>query len=380
MQTEQVIYTESDGWVFVKQAEERLKASLVLVFGHKDLLREQKHYNHLKQLYPEAEIVGCSTAGEISNPGIRGNSLVCSAVRFEHTRFKVVKALISQADESFMLGRQIADQLFSEDLTHVMILSEGININGSDLTRGLNDRLGLKVPVTGGLAGDQSDFSETYLIHNGQVDKNLILGLGFYGDHIRVGYGSMGGWDSFGVDRLVTKAKANVLFELDGQPALELYKKYLGHHAGGLPASAMLFPLSLRFSNSDKVLVRTILSVDEENGSMTFAGDIPEGEYVRLMKASFEKLVQGAGDAAQYAVSSLGFENPDLAILISCVGRRLVLKQRTDEEVDAVKEELGMDTTITGFYSYGEICPHYTDGKQCELHNQTMTITLFREL
>ncbi len=380
MQTEQLIYTENGGWMFVKQAEKKLNASLVFIFGHKDLLQDKEHYNHLKQLYPDAEIVGCSTAGEISNAGIQGNSLVCSAVSFEHTRFKVVNARINQADESFNLGRQIADHLFSDDLTHVMILSEGININGSDLTRGLNDRFGLKVSVTGGLAGDQSDFSETFLIHNGQVDKNLVIGIGFYGSQIRVGYGSMGGWDSFGVDRLVTKAKANVLYELDGQPALELYKKYLGHHAGGLPASAMLFPLSLRFSNSDKVLVRTILSVDEEDGSMTFAGDIPEGEYVRLMKASFEKLVQGAGDAAQYAVSSLGVENPDLAILISCVGRRLVLKQRTDEEVDAVKEELGPGTTVTGFYSYGEICPHYADGKQCELHNQTMTITLFKEL
>lgn len=380
MQTEQLIYSEIDGWRFVKQNKEKLIASLVFVFGHKDMIRDQRHFNHIKQLYPEAEIIGCSTAGEISNPGIQSRSLVCSAVRFDHTRFKIVKAIISQADESYMLGRQIADQLFSEDLRHVMILSEGININGSDLTRGLNDRPGVKVPVTGGLAGDQSDFSETFLIHNGQVDKNIILGIGFYGDQIQVGYGSMGGWDSFGVDRLVTKAKANVLYELDGQPALELYKKYLGHHAGGLPASAMLFPLSLRFSNSDKVLVRTILSVDEEKGSMTFAGDIPEGEYVRLMKASFEKLVQGAGDAAQYAVSSLGVDNPDLAILISCVGRRLVLKQRTDEEVEAVKEELGTGTTVTGFYSYGEICPHYADGKQCELHNQTMTITLFKEL
>lgn len=112
---------------------------------------------------------------------------------------------------------------------------------------------------------------------------------------------------------------------------------------------------------------------------MTFAGDIPQGSYVRLMKANFERLVDGATGAANMSTQSIGSFTPELAILISCVGRKLVLKQRVEEEVESVKQALGEKTVITGFYSYGEICPVAPTEKQCELHNQTMTITIFAE-
>ena len=190
----------------------------------------------------------------------------------------------------------------------------------------------------------------------------------------------MGGWDSFGVDREVTKSNANILYELDGQPALELYKRYLGAHAANLPASALLFPLNLRLQDSGISLVRTVLSVNEEDGSMVFAGDIPQGEYVRLMKANFDRLVDGATGAAEMSRISLKNSKADLAILISCVGRKLVLKQRVEEELETIREVIGEQVTITGFYSYGEICPSQPFDQRCELHNQTMTITLFKEI
>jgi hypothetical protein len=120
------------------------------------------------------------------------------------------------------------------------------------------------------------------------------------------------------------------------------------------------------------------MAIDEENQSMTFAGDMPEGGYARLMKANFDRLIDGAGDAAHATSETLGASKPELALLISCVGRKLVLKQRVEEEVEGVRDVLGEDTVLAGFYSYGEICPHgaFT---QCELHNQTMTITTFSE-
>ena len=244
----------------------------------------------------------------------------------------------------------------------------------------MNSKLNNRIPVTGGLAGDQADFSETVIIHNKAGEKNLVLAIGFYGDHLKVGYGSMGGWDSFGVDREVTKSAGNILYELDGQPALELYKKYLGDHAVNLPASALLFPLSFRLKNSETSLVRTVLAVHEEDGSMVFAGDIPQGEYVRLMKANNDKLIDGANGAAEMSLTSLKGLSPDLAILISCVGRKLVLKQRVEEELEIIRESIGYDAAITGFYSYGEICPIKPFDQHCELHNQTMTITLFKEV
>jgi hypothetical protein len=261
-----------------------------------------------------------------------------------------------------------------------MILSEGLNINGSELTKGINNQLKDRIPVTGGLAGDQDQFNETVIVYNGTGMKNQVIAIGFYGDQLQVGYGSMGGWDSFGVDREVTRSKGNILYELDGQPALELYKKYLGAHAANLPASALLFPLSLRLQNSETSLVRTILAVNEDDGSMVFAGDIPQGEYVRLMKANFDRLIDGANDAAEMSKISLQNADADLAILISCVGRKLVLKQRVEEELEAIREVLGDGVAMTGFYSYGEISPIKPFEQHCELHNQTMTITLFKEI
>jgi len=169
-----------------------------------------------------------------------------------------------------------------------------------------------------------------------------------------------------------------VLYELDGHSALQLYKRYLGEHASGLPATGLLFPLSLRTNEGDSGVVRTILSVSEIDQSLTFAGDVPVGSYARLMKANFDRLIDGAIGAARTSYQALGSSSPDLAILISCVGRKLVLKQRVEEEVEGVREILGERTVLAGFYSYGEISP-FTPRASCELHNQTMTITTFSE-
>jgi len=234
------------------------------------------------------------------------------------------------------------------------------------------------VAVTGGLAGDGSRFARTLVCADGNVAEGKIAALGFYGSRLKVGYGSLGGWDVFGPERLVTKSSGNVLYELDGQSALGLYKRYLAEHAAGLPAAALLFPLALRNGEEGYSLVRTVLGVSEEDQSMTFAGDMPEGAHARLMKANFDRLVDGASGAARASHEALGSASPDLAILISCVGRKLVLKQRIEEEVEGVREVLGESAVLTGFYSYGEICPHDAI-TGCELHNQTMTITTFSE-
>ena len=354
-------------------------AQLVFLFGNKDLLKEQRHIDFVKAAYPVAQIVGCSTSGEICQEEVFDNNIVCTAVWFEKTLVEIASEHIGSMEDSFTIGEKLAAKLDKEHLVHIMILSEGLNINGSELTKGLNSKLNDRISVTGGLAGDQANFAETVIVHNRAGEKNLVLAIGFYGEHIRVGYGSMGGWDSFGVDREVTKSKGNILYELDGQPALELYKRYLGDHAANLPASALLFPLSLILKNSETALVRTVLSVNEADGSMVFAGDLPQGEYVRLMKANFDRLIDGANDAAEMSKISLKKSDPDLAILISCVGRKLVLKQRVEEELEIIRDVLGSSASMTGFYSYGEICPIKPFEQHCELHNQTMTITVFKE-
>ncbi|MFZ4724890.1 MAG: FIST signal transduction protein [Paludibacter sp.] len=380
MKTEQSIYSQANGWQ--KKSENNLGscAQLVFVFGNKDMLKEQPYIDDIKSLYPLAQIVGCSTSGEICGEEVFNQNIVSTAVWFENTEIEVAEEQINAMEDSFGVGEKLAKKLDKEGLVHIMILSEGLNVNGSELTKGINNQLNDRIAITGGLAGDQANFTETVIVHNQAGKNNLVLAIGFYGEHIQVGYGSMGGWDSFGVDREVTKSNANILYELDGQPALELYKKFLGDHAANLPASALLFPLSLTIKGTVSSVVRTILSVNETDGSMIFAGDIPQGEYVRLMKASNDKLIDGANGAAEMSKISLRNTDPDLAILISCVGRKLVLKQRVEEELEIVREVLGNNAAMTGFYSYGEICPTKPFEQHCELHNQTMTITIFKEI
>ena len=154
-----------------------------------------------------------------------------------------------------------------------------------------------------------------------------------------------------------------------------MYKKYLGEQAKDLPGSGLLYPLSIRTKDGKESLVRTILNINEEEKSLIFAGNMPEGNYARLMKANFDRLIEGSSNAAQ---NSLHSNKPELAILISCVGRKLVLDQRIEEEVEVVRAVYGDNTAITGFYSYGEISPSFNFAT-CELHNQTMTITTFSE-
>ncbi|MEI6752508.1 MAG: FIST N-terminal domain-containing protein [Paludibacter sp.] len=380
MKTAQCVYSPTTGWVKKSETQESNNSQLVFVFGNKELLKDQEQIDYLKSVYPHANIVGCSTSGEICQEEVFNQNIIATAVWFEKTKIEIAEEHINTMEDSFAVGEKLANKLDTEKLIHVMIISEGLNINGSELTKGLNKRFNEQVSITGGLAGDQANFNETVIVHNKAGEKNLVLAIGFYGENLQVGYGSMGGWDSFGVDREVTKSIGNTLYELDGQPALELYKKFLGSHAADLPASALLFPLSLLIKGTETSLVRTILSVNETDGSMIFAGDIPQGEYVRLMKANNDRLIDGANGAAEMSKMSIKNSDPDLAILISCVGRKLVLKQRVEEELDTVREVIGNKATITGFYSYGEICPTKPFEQHCELHNQTMTITLFKEV
>jgi len=139
-----------------------------------------------------------------------------------------------------------------------------------------------------------------------------------------------------------------------------------------------MFPLTVRADREGVGVVRTITAVDRAAGSLTFVGEVPSGHFARLMRANFDRLVDGAIGAAKTSLSALTGRSAELAILISCVGRKLVLKQRIEEEVEGVERVLGPKPVLTGFYSYGEISP-FTPEARCELHNQTMTITTLAE-
>ncbi|WP_179376601.1 FIST signal transduction protein [Winogradskyella wichelsiae] len=354
----------------------KIVPTILLLFVSPLFVAKNDLVNKLIILYPEATIVGCSTAGEISNTNVSDNSVSLTAIELEKTNHRLVKVGVDSMDKSYEAAASLAKKLNTENLKHVLVFSDGLNVNGAELVEGLKSVLS-EVSITGGLAADGADFSETFVIANSTITDKIIVGLGFYGDQLKIGYSSKGGWDSFGIDRLVSRSKKNVLYELDGLPALELYKSFLGSNATKLPSSGLLFPLSMRVNETDAPVVRTILGINEEEQSLTFAGNIPEGSYVRLMKANVDRLIGGAEDSAKKALE-VTKQDTKLAILISCIGRRLVLKQLIEEEVEVVRDVIGKDSKITGFYSYGEIAP-FGLYSPCELHNQTMTITTLSE-
>ena len=349
---------------------------LVLCFGGKERLMHQNIFGQLKSLFINADIALCSTAGEIYQETVLDNSLIAVALKFESTKIKAASVNINSYEDSHTAAIGLINKLPKEDLCYLMVFSDGSLVNGSELTKGLSKAAG-DILVTGGLAGDDANFKSTLVGLNQNPTEGNILAIGFYGEKLSVAHGSQGGWDMFGLERTVTKSKANVLYEINGENALDLYKKYLGPDVDHLPASALLFPLALTINGMSEPIVRTILSIDEVNKSMTFAGDIPEGSQVRLMKANFDNLIEASSNAAENSL--LKSLEPDFALLISCVGRKLILGPRTEEEVEVVSETFSNHTTIAGFYSYGEISP-FNDSGTCQLHNQTMTITTFYEL
>lgn len=377
MKVTQCHWSASGGWL-PHAPEELAGAQLVLLFGGKAVLRGGAQLDMVEAAFPDAVLLGCSTAGEICDVQVMDDSLVVTAVRFDRARIVAHSTSLAEHVDSEATGSYLALQLERDDLRHVFVLSDGVRVNGSDLVRGLTHALPEGVTITGGLSGDGDRFEETLVLSGGVATSDTVAILGIYGADLEIGFASLGGWDPFGPERVVTRSRDNVLYELDGRSALALYKEYLGEHADGLPATGLLFPLAIRTEEDAKPVVRTILAVDEKEQSLTFAGDVPEGAYARLMKANFDRLVDGAAGAAEASSHGIASLKPDLAILISCVGRKMVLKQRVEEEVEAVRGIFGADTVLTGFYSYGEISP-FTPNARCELHNQTMTITAFAE-
>ena len=380
MQIETLSHTSGSGWSVGEFPALDSESTLLTVFGGSERLDDSTALTDLLAAYPRAHAIGCSTSGEIYGTTINDHSLSVAICKFQGTRLRSAVAPVRTASDSREAGRRLGQELLAPDLRGVFVVSDGLRVNGSELLRGLNEVLPPSVVVTGGLAGDGDRFQRTWVIAGHQAKEGFVSAVAFYGERVRLGHGSKGGWDIFGPERIVTRSKGNVLHEIDGKPALALYKDYLGNRAAGLPGTALLFPLSLRASRQDpKTLVRTILSIDETEQTMTFAGDVPEGSIVQLMRANFDRLIEGASHAARLTTATTGAELPgeSLAIAISCVGRRLVLGQRTEEEVEAAKDALPSGAHLTGFYSYGEISP-YTTGR-CDLHNQTMTLTNIQE-
>ncbi|KAF0228408.1 MAG: hypothetical protein FD175_2189 [Beijerinckiaceae bacterium] len=378
MKSETLAWTQTRGWTV--PANRLQAAQLVLAFGNRDWIAATPALDQLRQTYPGAHIVACSTGGQIVDDDVSDEIGSAMAMQFDHTALTVARVAVAGAEGSFHAGQRLAEALARPDLKGIFILSDGLNVNGSQLVAGLRSIADDQVVITGGLAGDGASFERTLVHLDGESLEGEVVAVGFAGAAMRIGHGSAGGWSEFGPRRSITRSTGNQLFEIDGCSALELYKAYLGEEAEGLPGTGLLYPLLISDPHRPgRSLVRTILAIDKATGSMTFAGDMPEGWTAQLMRGHFDRLAKASAEAATAAMTGLDCGHSDAAaILISCIGRRILMGESIISEVAAARRSLGEKTAMAGFYSYGEISPHAVSGCS-EFHNQTMTITTFSE-
>lgn len=362
------------------------RPSMVFVFGAPTRTGSDRHVDDedfLELLYPVADplreiahawadhaVLGCSTPGQLLDASCPTAPVVAVVARFERTSLRPVQVDVARAGGPRAAGRAVADQLADPTLRAVFALGDAGSLHGEAFAAGFAERLP-GVPLAGGLAGELDTRVESWTLVDGERRTGWVGAVGLYGPYVELGFGSAGGWDVFGPERLVTQSYGNVLYELDGKPALPLYREYLGELGDELPEAAAAFPMAVR-DLEDRTVIRSVWSVNPATESLRFAADMPQGAVAQLMRASTDRLVQGAHLAARQA--RIGGE--ELAIAVSCVGRRRVLRDRCDEELDAALEAFEPTTRMVGFYSFGSWSPAIGGS---DLHNQSMTITTVRE-
>lgn len=371
------LHLDESGWVCDKEmSSEAGDVDLVFVFGETDALADPRSYHELKERYPNAHIVGTSTAGNIQHGRLNESAIVATAVSFEKSHVEVGSISGVKDEELVETTRQLVEGLPQEGLRSVFILADGLYYNGSHIAKGANLTKN-KVPVSGGLGGDGFRFERVLVMADDVAKDSTLVAIGLYGEDLRIDIGSKAGWTEFGADRIITRSEGNIVYTIDDRPAITLYEAYLGEYIKELPGSALNFPLSVRDHMDKNEVIRVMMGVNED-GSITYAGDVPEGSLVRLMKTNVNHLIDGADILAQNLASSV--EKDTLVLAVSCSGRRSVLKQLVDEELITMQEQFGSDAEITGFYSYGELAPFRDDILTCKLHNQTMTVTTISEV
>ncbi|WPR72523.1 FIST C-terminal domain-containing protein [Flavobacterium sp. NG2] len=373
----QAYKVENQDWNYY-QEKSTLTNPLVLIFGNRFLLEKPEIIADIRQEFPYEHLVFGSSSGEILGCNVHDESISVTAIEFEKSNFIVERQNILDFNkDGKKLGETLYNKIPKTNLKHLFVLSEGSFVNGSSLINGLESKIDSNISITGGMCGDDARFEKTIASYKEDPKEGEVILIGLHGNSLDISYSSFGGWIPFGPERVITKSEENILYEIDGQPALDLYKKYLGDKSNELPQASLLYPLNVTPENKKTPVVRTILNINHKEQSMILAGDVPENSRVQLMMASVDGIAQGAHKAACYAMDHR-VTKPELAIIVSCIGRKLVMNQRVEEELEQVRDTIGKSIPMTGFYSYGEMAP-FNGNQACELHNQTMTLTLISE-
>lgn len=350
-------------------------------FDHKQLLAG------IISVAGDVPMVGGSTAGEISGSGISNESVVIMALGSDTLDFATGIGLDMSQDET-ACGVALVDdfrhRISIKEASSLLIFPDGMGGDGLKVIDGLQSVMGTGFEIVGGYLGDGEDFRTTFQYFNGKVYNNAMPGLLICGKAgFRTGIGVRSGFESIGNRFYCTAAEGNIVKEFDNERALDLYKEFLGDERfQRLPGICLEYPFGLiddkvSIAGKEYFQLRCCLAVDHEKGSITLAASIPEGRAITLTTASRGDIINGAKLAAEQAKESLKDAKPEAILMFSCVGRKLILGRRTQEEVAVVKEVLGKDVPLIGFYTYGEIGPIDKTREELSVskfHNETVVL------
>lgn len=343
------------------------KPDFVIAFAS-PVFDQQELVKGIAEATSNSPMVGCTSAGEITNEGPSTKSVVIMAIKSDSVKFytglgKNVKAGAREAGKAVASEVKEKVEKSGGQMKAFIMFPDVLAGNGADAVRGVLDVLGEHFPVVGGAPGDDFLFKETFEFRDGEVAAGSIGGVGICGNFV-MGAGVRHGWIPIGIPMKVTKSEGAILHELDGKPAISIYEEYFGQKADELRKEvlarmAITYPLGIKVpEHEDEYLIRDPITVDKK-GAITCAAEIPEGSEVRLMIGSKEKAIE----AAEYAARKLmkyfegGNAKPKFILMFNCIAREKLFAQKANDEIKAIMAIIGKDVPLLGFYTYGEQAP-----------------------
>ncbi len=348
---------------------------LLVLCAFDRLGEQQPDYATLREKFPNAEIVIFSTSGHFISSKIHDNEPVVSALELETSSFEVKNYTNADYETNLAMGNAIGNDV-RNSVKGVCIISDGGMVNGTRLIHGINSKINCEVPIFGGMAGDSTRFKKTLVGLNSDPKSGEVVAITFYGDSLEIKSNCDSGWNSLGLEFKITSSVENKLFELNHKNAYDVLYEFLAPDNQEDFAKTTLYYPFLLVEDGIGNVIRTPILVDHENKSLTYAGDMPEGAIVKLMKSGTMQLLDSTVDVAKYCVSEN--QKPSFIFATSCVGRRVVLDDMANEEFTELQSVFGTESHYFGFYSYGEFSRTGVE-ENCKLHNQTLAVAVITE-
>ena len=352
--------------------------TLVVVFADNASWEDRWALSELKHAFPNSIIVGCGASETVHNGKLLTDSISVGIIKFQSTEIKFASADLSDSADSQSAGRRIAEGLKHPNLKGVLLFTNGLVVEATDLVRGIQEDLPAGIPIAGGLASDR-DLLHCWVNANGELRDDAVCAVGLIGDKVELVCASGGGWAPASDRHVATKTLGKTLYEIDGQRAYDVLTERLEKKTSQISPWALDIAnqtIALKFEGVD--LVRSILGSDKQKGCLELAGDIPEGVEIEFMESTVDEIIDGVDEVAHgIRMKTVGLTDNSLSVVFGCVGRVCILGDRTSEEVSVLKAAIGENIAQVGMYGLGEILT--TTCGYPQVHNLTMAAAVIRE-